>query len=103
MSFIATMPADFTSALFQYGPLGLICAWLMWREAKQQDRQYRQEERREVRHEETQKEIRLQRKSIDDLIQMLGLEVLTRPEVAQRARHDAEQIVAAVKARSSNQ
>lgn len=94
------MPADFTSALFQYGPLGLICAWLMYREAKQQDRIYRQEERREVRHEETQKEIRLQRQSIDDLVRMMAIEVLARPQVAQRAAQDAQQIMEAVKARN---
>lgn len=85
----------------QYGPLGLICAWLMWREAKQQDRMIKQDDRREVRHEETQKEIRLQRQSIDDLVRMMGIEVLSRPNVAQRAAQDAQQIIEAVKARNA--
>lgn len=99
MDFLASMPTDYTGALLQYGPLGLICAWLMWREAKQQDRIYKQEERREQRHEETQREIRMQRQSIDDLVRMMGIEVLSRPHVQQRAAQDAQQIIDAVAAR----
>lgn len=98
---MAVMPVDFTSALLQYGPLGLICGWLMWREAKQSDRAFKQEERREARHEETQREIRLQRQSLDDLVRMMGLEVLSRPLVASRAAQDAQQIMDAVAARKS--
>lgn len=99
---LTTIPSDTAvlNAIMQYGPLGLICAWLMWREVRQQERLYKVDERREARHEETQKEIRLQRQSIDDLVRMMGIEVLSRPHVAQRAVQDAQQIIEAVKARN---
>ncbi len=101
--FLAAMPPDLTSALMQYGPLGLICAWLMLRERKQQERADKLDERREVRHDETQKEIRKQRQSLDDLVRMLSLEVLSRPDVQHRAANDARQIMEGVEARTRQQ
>lgn len=95
------MGPDATTALFQYGPLGVMCAWLMWREIKQQDRIDKQEERREERHQETQKEIRLQRKSIDDLIHVITIDIYSRPDVANRVAQDAKAIADAVKARNA--
>lgn len=98
---IAGMPPDsLIQAVAQTGGFALICAWLMWRDGKQQERHHEYEMRREERHEETQKEIRLQRQSIDDLIRMMGIEVLSRPQVALRASQDAQQIIDSVKARS---
>jgi len=100
--FAAAMQSEaIFNALIQTGGLGLICAWLMWRDGKQQERLHDTETRREERHVETQHEIRLQRQAIDDLIRMMGLEVLSRPDVARRAAQDAQAIVEAVKARSS--
>lgn len=107
------MAPDVTTALFQYGPLGVMCAWLMWREIKQQERLEarefkqqerldKQEERREERHQETQKEIRLQRKSIDDLIHVITIDIYSRPEVASRVAQDAKAIADAVKARNAS-
>jgi hypothetical protein len=89
------------NAIMQTGAYGLICAWLMWRDSKQAERAHEHEMKREARHEETQKEIRLQRQSIDDLVRMMGIEVLSRPHVAQRAAQDAQQIIEAVKARNA--
>ena len=108
---IATV--DLTTALVQYGPLGIFCAWLMWREVKQQERlatkdeadrnlHIQQEARREQRHEETQSEIRKQRHSIDDLVRALAIEVLSRPGVAQRAVNEARALEEAVKSRSGS-
>lgn len=103
MDIIANLSTDTAvfNAIMQYGPLGIICAWLMWRELRQQERIFKIDERREARHEETQREIRLQRQSIDDLVRMMGIEVLSRPNVAQRAAQDAQQIIEAVKARNA--
>lgn len=97
---IASADTAVFNAIMQYGPLGVICGWLMWRELRQQERLFKIDERREARHEETQKEIRLQRQSIDDLVRMMGIEVLSRPHVAQRASQDAQQIIEAVNARN---
>ncbi len=108
----ATQSEAILNAVMQTGAYGLICAWLMWRDNKQQERfhaqeerrerqQEQQEERREKRHEETQHEIRMQRQSIDDLVRLMGLEVLSRPDVQRRAAQDAQAIVEAVKARNA--
>lgn len=100
-SLLGAVPTDFTSALVQYGPIGIICAWLMLREWKQQERSYAQEERRDKRHDEMQKEIRLQRQALDDLTRMMGNEVMSRPQVAQRIMQDTQAITEAIKARSA--
>lgn len=92
-----------SSALYTYGPLGVFCSFLMWREINRQNRETAREVAREATQaaREAAEEERNRQRDVrsDDMVQAihhltraLSLEVLTRPSVVQRARDEAQEL-----------
>lgn len=103
MSVLSQLPDVWTTALTQWGIPGVVLGFfmlVMWR-----DREYRQrqDELRDVREKEWIDELRMNRRSIDDLVRIIGIDVLSRPELKERVERDAQELVDAAKARSAPQ
>jgi len=74
MSHLAQLASDY-SVLYAYGPLGVICAWFMWRVEKLIDR------------------ISYLGHRIDGMTRAMMIEALSRPEVSPAARKYAEELL----------
>jgi hypothetical protein len=80
--------------LIQSGVLGVTVLWFMWRDGEERKRRDAREQKQDAR-------IDAMVQAMNHLIQMTGIEVLTRPTVVGRVKSDAEDLLAAIKNREA--
>jgi hypothetical protein len=106
---IAQINEAIIQGISQFGVLGLMVAWFIFKDTKDRVRQQEREDAREVawaaretawaeREEKRDGEISAMREAIHHLIQVTASEVLTRPGVHGRIKRDTEEILEASKA-----
>ena len=83
---------DIVAALIQAGVLGPIVAWFMWRDGKERDRNEEREEKRDAK-------IDSMVEALNHLIRMTSIEVMSRPNIAERAKEDTRELLSAIEAR----
>lgn len=86
---IAQIQDGLLTAVAQLGIIGPVAAWLMYRDGKRQDAM----EARQLRQEQQMERII---GSLNHLTRAITLEVTTRPNVVERARSEAQELLSAV-------
>lgn len=89
----AAQLAEANPALYTYGPLGIICAYFMWRDEKRSAMFREHENRNAAWHQEI-----LHR--IDGLTRALLVDMMERENVGKQVRDYATQVIAKIDARS---
>lgn len=86
------MPDTLIVGLVQAGLLGPVVVWFMWRDGKERER---------INARETRQDERMDRmvEALNHLIRVTGLEVISRPHVAERMKDETRELIAAAEKR----
>jgi C4-dicarboxylate-specific signal transduction histidine kinase len=93
---LAQASADWTTSLATSGVAGAVLVFFMFRDTRREDREAKNKELHDERERERDERMDDIVTALNHLTRALTLEVLTRPNVVERARKEAQQLNEAV-------